>query len=200
VLIAARLGGSSLTHVEDAPPRDKFPLGLTPAFDGNGVLLFGAESIALHVGGPAMLAGQKIEEVVQWLQWSEAQLLPNVLAYVLPCVSVAQLDKKSVDENRLELQAQLSHLNSLLLSRTFLVGERLSLADISVALDLLPAFQHVLDASARAQIGNVNRWLLTVLNQTHVKAVVGDVKFAEHVAQFDGEESTVLFSGMRERR
>lgn len=40
-----------------------------------------------------------------------------------------------------ELFAQLNCLNTLLLTRTFLVGERMSLADISVAMDLLPAYQ-----------------------------------------------------------
>jgi glutathione S-transferase len=50
---------------------------------------------------------------------------------------------QAVDDSKSELLAQLHILNDFLLSRTFLVGERISLADISVALDLLPAYQHV---------------------------------------------------------
>ena len=40
-----------------------------------------------------------------------------------------------------ELTAQLAEFDKYLLKRTFLVGERLTLADVSIALDLLPTFQ-----------------------------------------------------------
>lgn len=45
---------------------------------------------------------------------------------------------------KLELLMQLKCFNELLLTKTFLVGERMSLADISVAMDLLPAYQVIL--------------------------------------------------------
>jgi len=190
VLAAAKYGKSDITVVKECPPHDKFPLGLTPAFEDGKTLLFGAESIALHVGGQAV-KGQNQEhfpEVIQWLQWSEGQLLPNVLGYVLPSVSAVQVDKKAVDDSKSELLAQLHILNDYLLSRTFLVGERISLADISVALDLLPAYQHVLEPSTRASLTNVNRWFQTVVNQPEVKAVVGDVQLCDHASQFDSNK------------
>jgi elongation factor 1-gamma len=190
VLAAAKYGKSDITIVKENPPHDKFPLGLTPAFEDGKTLLFGAESIALHVGGQAV-KGQNQEhfpEVVQWLQWSEGQLLPNVLGYVLPSVSAVQVDKKAVDDSKSELLAQLHILNEYLLSRTFLVGERISLADISVALDLLPAYQHVLEPSTRANLTNVNRWFQTVVNQPEVKAVVGDVRLCDQASQFDSDK------------
>ncbi|VDP39674.1 unnamed protein product [Heligmosomoides polygyrus] len=151
----------------------------TPAFEGD-VNLFGAESIAIHVAGCANCA-----ETVQWIQWAEGSLLPNVLGYVLPSVSAAHLDKKVVDSYKAELLAQLTHLDEILLSKTFLVGERLSLADISVALDLLPAFQHVLDAGLRKKFGNVTRWFQTVVHQPVVKDVIHEVQLCDKVAQFN---------------
>jgi len=187
VLAAAKYGKADITVVKEQPPHDKFPLGLTPAYEEGKTLLFGAESIALHVGGQAV-KGQNAEsfaEVVQWLQWSEGQLLPNVLGFVLPSVSAVQIDKKAVEDSKTELLAQLHILNDFLLTRTFLVGERISLADISVALDLLPAYQHVLEPSTRASLTNVNRWFQTVVNQPHVKEVVGDFHLCESASQFD---------------
>uniref|UniRef100_A0A914VLR3 eEF-1B gamma n=1 Tax=Plectus sambesii TaxID=2011161 RepID=A0A914VLR3_9BILA len=186
VLAAAKYGKADITVVTEQPPHDKFPLGLTPAYEEGKTLLFGAESIALHVGGQAV-KGQTPElfaEVVQWLQWAEGQLVPNVLGFVLPSVSAVQVDKKTIDDSKAELLAQLRILNDFLLSRTFLVGERISLADISVALDLLPAYQHVLDSSTRSSLTNVNRWFQTVINQPHVKEVVGDVRLCETASQF----------------
>lgn len=82
--------------------------------------------------------------VLQWLQWSESSLLPNVLGYVLPSVSAAALDGAVVAAYKAELYAQLALLDKYLVSRTYLAGERLSLADISVALNLLPAFQVII--------------------------------------------------------
>lgn len=49
-----------------------------------------------------------------------------------------QLERAQQDLNR-----TLAVLNNHLLSRTYLVGERITLADIVVACTLLPAFQFV---------------------------------------------------------
>jgi elongation factor 1-gamma len=72
------------------------------------------------------------------------------------------------------------------LNKTFLVGERLSLADISVAANLLPAYQHVLCDNARKQLGNVNRWFQTVLHHPDVRSVLGEFKFINEPSKFDG--------------
>lgn len=45
---------------------------------------------------------------------------------------------------KMELFTQLECFDELLLTRTFIVGERMSLADISVAMDLLPAYQVII--------------------------------------------------------
>ncbi|KAJ1357952.1 Elongation factor 1-gamma [Parelaphostrongylus tenuis] len=186
VLIAAKLGNSDVQLAGEHPPSDKFPLGITPAFEGD-VNLFGAESIAVHLAGCSSVAPENCAEVVQWMQWAEGSLLPTVLGYVLPSVSAANIDKKVVDTYKAELFAQLMHLNEILLNKTYLVGERLSLADISVALDLLPAFQHVLDATIRKKFGNVTRWFQTVVHHPTVKEVVSEVLLCEKVSHFNNE-------------
>lgn len=76
-------------------------------------------------------------------------------------------------------------LNKHLLSRTYLVGERITLADIVVACTLLNLYQHVLDANFRKPYQNTNRWFNTVLNQPQVKAVIKDFKLCEKQAEFD---------------
>ncbi|VDL74977.1 unnamed protein product [Nippostrongylus brasiliensis] len=184
VLIAAKLGNAQLQLSGDVPPAEKFPLGVTPAFEGD-VNLFGAESIAIHVAGCATACAKNCAETVQWLQWAEGSLLPNILGYVLPSVSAAHLDKKVVDNYKAELLAQLTHLDDVLLSKTFLVGERLTLADVSVALDLLPAFQHVLDADLRKKFGNLTRWFQTVMHQPAVKEVLPEVHLCDKISQFN---------------
>merc|ERR1712066_649824 len=68
--------------------------------------------------------------------------------------------------------------NDHLLTRTFLVGERISLADIVVCCTLLSVYKQVLDPAFRKPFVNVNRWFLTVVNQPNVKAVIGDFPYA----------------------
>ncbi|PIO66663.1 hypothetical protein TELCIR_11616, partial [Teladorsagia circumcincta] len=99
-----------------------------------------------------------------------------------------------VDTYKAELFAQLTHLDEILLSKTFLVGERLSLADISVALDLLPAFQHVFDAPIRKKYGNVTRWFQTVVHQPVVKDVLKEVHLCDKVSQFNQAKFNELSS------
>ncbi|KAK0410517.1 hypothetical protein QR680_005169 [Steinernema hermaphroditum] len=178
-LIAAKLFNVEVEVAGAEAPADKFPLGVTPAFESGDVLLFGAESIALH------FAKTTCPEVVQWLQWGQGELLPAVLSHVLHVVSAVQVDKKAADADKAELLAQLKHFNDVLVSRTFLAGDRFGVADVSVALNLLPAYQYALDSAARKELVNVNRWFLTVVNQPAVKEVIGDFAFIEKAAVFD---------------
>ncbi|VDD93365.1 unnamed protein product [Enterobius vermicularis] len=186
VLIAAKLANVEVSLSEEKPPHTKFPLGVTPAYEDGENCLFGAEAIALYLCGKT-LKTENCAEVLQWMQWSEGSLLPNVLGYVLPSVSAARVDHKAVEYAKHELLGQLKCFNDLLLTRTFLVGERLSLADISVALDLLPAYQYVLDDSARSNLTNLNRWFKTIVHQQAVKAVIGEVSFVTNALQFDSK-------------
>lgn len=50
----------------------------------------------------------------------------------------------------------------------------------------LPSWQ-VLEPSFRQAFPNTNRWFLTCINQPQFRAVLGEVKLCEKMAQFDGE-------------
>ncbi|VDN24205.1 unnamed protein product [Gongylonema pulchrum] len=183
ILIAAKIANKDVSVVDQKPPHNKFPLGITPALEDKNVTLFGSDAIMLHLAGESMKTAN-CAEVLQWLQWSEGQLLPNVLGYVLPSVSAASVDNQLLEASRTELFDQLKNLNGLLLTKTFLVGERMSLADISVAMDLLPAYQYVLDEKARTPLVNLNRWFKTIINQPAVKEDnVSETKPKEHHAK-----------------
>merc|ERR1712113_1281990 len=77
---------------------------------------------------------------------------------------------------------------SSLLSRPFLVGERLSLADIAVACTMLSLYTQVLDAEFRKPFVNVTRWFNTVVNQPNAKAVIGQVNLCTKMAEFDAKK------------
>merc|ERR1712176_433963 len=89
--------------------------------------------------------------------------------------------------------------NDHLLTRTFLVGERLSLADIAVACTMLSLYTQVLDPEFRKPFVNVTRWFNTVVNQPNAKAVVGQVNLCTKMAEFDAKKFAE-FSGKGEKK
>merc|ERR1712240_626886 len=78
--------------------------------------------------------------------------------------------------------------NDHLLTKTFLVGERLTLADIAVACTMLSLYKQVLDPAFRKPFTNVNRWFTTVVNQPNAKAVLGQVDLCTKMAEFDAKK------------
>ena len=78
-----------------------------------------------------------------------------------------------VNNAKTDVKNALKALNSHLLTKTYLVGERLTLADISVAMTLLNLYQHVLDPNTRKPFQNVIRWFQTVIYQPESIAVIG---------------------------
>jgi len=110
---------------------------------------------------------------------ADNEILPGVLSWVLPTLGVISIDKDAIETGKTNLQNVLEILNKHLLTRTWFVGERLTLADIVIACSLLRAYQVVLEPKTRNAYPNVNRWFLTFVNQPQVKKVLGEVKLNE---------------------
>merc|ERR1711955_93227 len=56
----------------------------------------------------------------------------------------------------------------------------------------LHLYQYVLEPAFRKPFQNVNRWFTTMINQPQVKAVIGDFKLCEKMAQFDNKKFTEI--------
>jgi len=82
-------------------------------------------------------------------------------------------NKAAVESAKAFTIKQLSILEAYLADRTFLVGERITIADIFVASMLTRGFELVLDAEVRAAIPNVLRHFNTIVHQEHFAAVLG---------------------------
>merc|ERR1712025_301801 len=101
---------------------------------------------------------------------------------------MGQYNKTATERAKEDIKAALKTLNDHLLTRTFLVGERLSLADIAVACTMLSLYTQVLDAEFRKPFVNVTRWFNTVVNQPNAKAVIGQVNLCTKMAEFDAKK------------
>lgn len=169
----------------------KFPNGKVPALEtADGKYLFESNAIAYYLSNAQLRGNTDLEraEVLQWLEFAESELLPAVAGWVFPSISILQFNKNNVEAAKEDVRRTLSVLNARLLTQTYLVGERITLADIVVFANLLNLYEHVLEPAARAPFANVNRWFGTILNQPQVKAVVKSFNLCTKAAQFDAKK------------
>jgi elongation factor 1-gamma len=78
----------------------------------------------------------------------------------------------------------LDTLNAHLSSRTFFVGERITLADIAVAVYVLRALPLTIDAQVRSKVSHVIRHFETIVNQPQLKEIFGSYEYIEKAAQY----------------
>ncbi|MBN3313937.1 EF1G factor, partial [Atractosteus spatula] len=98
-----------------------------------------------------------------------------------------QYNKQATEHAKEEVRRVLGVLDEHLKTRTFLVGERVSLADIGVSCSLIWLYKQVLEPAFRQAFPNTNRWFVTCVNQPQFRAVLGEVRLCEKMAQFDAK-------------
>ncbi|XP_071963817.1 elongation factor 1-gamma-like [Antedon mediterranea] len=210
IQIAAKYSGADVKVVQDPPAfklgetnkspdfLKKFPLGKVPAFEGNnGTLLTEANAIAFYVANET-LRGSNVQDQAQvqmFVNLADNEILPSACNWVFPTLGIMQFNKQNTERAKEELKNVMFYLNEYLTTRTFLVGERVTLADIAVACNLLMLYQKVFDPSFRQPYGNVTRWFVTVVNQPEIVAVIGKVSLCEKMAQFDAKKFAEISGG-----
>jgi elongation factor 1-gamma len=122
------------------------------------------------------------------LSFADNELWPAAAAWLFPILSIMQYNKNTHDRAKQDVAKSLNYLQSRLVNSTFLVGERITLADIVVFCNLAQLFQHAADANYRKPYFAVNRWFNTILNQPQVKAIVKSFKFCEKEGAFDAKK------------
>ncbi|KAL3265602.1 hypothetical protein HHI36_009806 [Cryptolaemus montrouzieri] len=171
----------------------KFPTGKVPAFEAsNGLCLQESNAIAYYVANEQLRGKSESDkaEILQWIGFAESDVLPSSCAWIFPILGIikpvaanTQEVTQALQRAKEDLQQALVILNSHLLNHTYLVGERISLADIVVFCNLLYAYKYAMDPEYRKPFINVNRWFVTLANQPEFKAVVGVVELCSKLAQ-----------------
>lgn len=152
--------------------------------EGNGVVLSDSNAIAFYLSSDQLRCSSNaftFSEVLQWLSYADNHILPAVLGWIVPCLSknVPNNVKTNIKTSKEDVLSSLKKLNNILLTKTYLVGERISLADIAVFTALMPLYEHVLDPASRKQYTNLNRWFFTILNQSEVASMIKNFKICE---------------------
>lgn len=149
--------------------------------------MFESNAIAYYVSNAQLRGVSDLEkaQVLQWLNFADSEVGPAAAAWVYPIIGIIQYNKNSNERAKQDINLALATLQARLVANTFLVGERITLADIVVFCSLAQLFQHVADPEYRKPYFAVNRWFNTILNQPQVKAIIKDFKFCETEAAFD---------------
>ncbi|KAH9851262.1 elongation factor 1-gamma [Lenzites betulinus] len=178
---------ASYVHYEDNKKPEflaKFPHGKIPALDGaDGFKLFESTAIARYIAALApnsTLLGSNLKEAAlidQWVSFADNEINAHTTLIYQLVKGLITPYAKPIHTTLVERQIRsLKTLEAHLSTRTFLVTERITLADVSVASVILRAVNVTLDAQSRAQFPHIIRHFETVINQPQLKDIFGTEK------------------------
>ncbi|KAH0537847.1 hypothetical protein FGG08_005460 [Glutinoglossum americanum] len=122
--------------------------------------------------------------ILKWMSFSNHEVVPQLGGWTRPLIGLEPYNKKSVETHQQAALKAIGVLEKHLLSYTFLVGERITLADIFSAGTLYRGFQNVFDKEWRKAYPNVTRWYETVHNQPIYAAVAGTPKYIDEAVKY----------------
>jgi elongation factor 1-gamma len=118
-------------------------------------------------------------DILHWMSFGNSEVLVPLSGWFAPLIGRASYVKSQVAKSRAQTLKAVQVLEDHLLRRTFLVGERVTLADLFVASIIERAFEYVLDRKWREEHPNVTRWFETVHNVPCYAAIAGEAVFIE---------------------
>lgn len=152
------------------------------------VKLRDSNAIAYYLSNDRLKGDNNIlleSEIIQWLNYADNHVYPSVISWILPIINDKSISSTIIGkENSCKLAKEdclktLNILNNLFINKTYLVGENITLADITLFTTLIPLYEYVLDKDTRKRYRNLNRWFMTILNQPEVKNVIKEFQLCD---------------------
>lgn len=198
VLLAAKFAGIDVKIVDSKDGSGKHPLGKVPVLETPDGILFESNAAARWIArGTRLLGATPFEGALidQWIEFCTELDLP-ACAWICPIMTGAAANQAAVRKAKSDVRKVMGVLNAHLLTRTFFVGERPTMADLAIFASLLGMYKLVLDPGFRKEFKNLNRWFVTVAHNPVVASVVGEVELCvkprepkfEEAAAAAGEE------------
>jgi len=123
--------------------------------------------------------------VQMYVNIADNEIAPSAATWIFPILGFIPYNKENTEKAKAALKKTLTALDSILLHKTYLVGESPTLADIHIVVALLHLYKMVLDPEFRKPFVNLNRYFVTMVNQPEFKAVIGEVTLCEKAAVYD---------------
>jgi elongation factor 1-gamma len=116
---------------------------------------------------------------VRWMSFANHEILPALSGFFRPLIGRDPYNKKSVDDHLKASYKAIDVFEKHLHLNTFLVGERLTLADLFAVSTLSRGFEFLFDKKWRGENPNVTRWYETIYNQPIFFEVAGELKYID---------------------
>eukprot|EP01100_Stratorugosa_tubuloviscum_P004610 TRINITY_DN215_c0_g2_i3.p1 TRINITY_DN215_c0_g2~~TRINITY_DN215_c0_g2_i3.p1 ORF type:complete len:410 (+),score=250.28 TRINITY_DN215_c0_g2_i3:153-1382(+) len=181
ILITSKYAGVNLNVVNQ-----NSPIGQSPVLETSEGLLFEQNAISRYIArkatnGSKLVGSNDFEHALvdQWIDFAVSQIEFPGSVWLLSIRGTIEFNGEAFSKSKGDVRKALDLLNKHLTTRTFLVGERISLADIAVAVTLLPLYAEVIDSGFRKVFNHTNRWFSTCINQSSFFDVIGSVALCE---------------------
>jgi len=165
---------------------DIHPLGKVPAFIGaDGYSLHEVIAIAIYFASQnekTTLLGKSKQDyasILKWMSFFNSDIISRLGGWYLPLLGRTPYVKKNVDEAIAATAKNISILEQHFATHTYLVGERITLADIFCASTIARGFEYFFDKKWRAENPGTSRWFETVVNQSIYTAVIDKFNFID---------------------
>jgi len=160
-----------------------------PAFESSAGCLNDTMAIASFVGGSDLRGSDEFTRatITQYTNMAETLLFPAACQVLYPCWGLMPNNKNVVNKGHASIKSFMTVLDKHLLDRTYLVGECVTLADLTMAVYMRDLYAMIFDEAARGQYVNVTRWFTTIMNQDEVLRILGPPYMCVKVAQFDAK-------------
>ncbi|ROT40824.1 elongation factor 1-gamma 1 [Sodiomyces alkalinus F11] len=162
------------------------PLGKIPAFVGeDGFALSEVIAVAIYLTSQnekTTLLGktkQDYASILRWLSFSNSEVLPRLAGWYRPLLGIDAYNKKAVEESSKAALKAVSVVEEHLLRNTYLVGERITLADLFAASIISRGFEFFFGKEWRQQNPNTTRWYNTIVHQDIWTAVAGEQQYLD---------------------
>ncbi|GAA95135.1 hypothetical protein E5Q_01790 [Mixia osmundae IAM 14324] len=202
-LIAAKYSGVELELIPTNPFKGEYPEEFKaqsptlrlPGFEKDGNFFFEVTAVASYIaaasGDKANLLGKTLEEktvVRQWASFLNSELLTMLGNWYRPYLKLVPYNKKVADDSEAGARRCLDIVNKALHKSTFLASERITLADVMLAVIIARASEVILDPKTRAEFPNVYRHLHTLANQDVLKEFYPSLTLLSGPAQLPKED------------
>jgi elongation factor 1-gamma len=168
----------------------KFLTGTVPAMEDGELHLFESNAIAYYLASmnaDSRLLGKtpaEKAEVIQWMFFSDNAITSGLANWVFPVAGFMPYNKAAYNKAVEDIKKALDILNRHLLTRTFLVTEHITLADIVMGCQLHLLYKMVLAPEYRDNFKNVTRYFSTLMHQKEFVAVWGETVLCEKEAKY----------------
>ena len=173
---------------------DKNPCNAPYLETKGGDIIFSRLAISAHIArmnpGCGLLGSSPFEEakVNEWMAWCSSSFLPHVKEAVYPILGQGgKVDTKKFNEGVKKAKELAKVLDTYLKGKQFLVGSKITLADLYLANSMTLSFQTIFDAGFRKAMPNMAKWFETITATPSFVKRFGIIKAcAKALKPFDG--------------